>query len=197
MYYAYAQEHGESKAKHLRNFKSIVSAIEHLCGTMFSDDGLFKIEKRKDEDAGRSTRDDDYYRSVVRGKMHAVVFLKRSCCDKIMTSIFDQHSFKKDVYSKTLHKSYKLLENHNSAATNRTKSPRSRYPSRSGGRRQHIGGKIEGRFSRGNRNEQGRDHIRGMQMAQTTDIVPGVDGRRIGHIQCFICKKYGHYSDQC
>ena len=30
MYYAYKQENGESNAKHLKNFKSIVSAVEHL-----------------------------------------------------------------------------------------------------------------------------------------------------------------------
>jgi hypothetical protein len=36
-----------------------------------------------------------------------------------------------------------------------------------------------------------------MQFAQSTDIVPGVDGRKVGHIQCFNCKRYGHYSDQC
>ena len=32
MYYAYKQEPGESNAKHLRNFKSIVAAVEHLGG---------------------------------------------------------------------------------------------------------------------------------------------------------------------
>ena len=30
-----------------------------------------------------------------------------------MKSISDQHSFKKDIYPKTLHESYELLENHN------------------------------------------------------------------------------------
>ena len=36
-----------------------------------------------------------------------------------------------------------------------------------------------------------------MQFAQTTEVIPGVDGRRIAHIQCYNCKKHGHYSDQC
>ena len=48
MYYSYRQEAGESNAKHLRNFKSIVSAIEHLGGTMFSDEMLVTLEKEKD-----------------------------------------------------------------------------------------------------------------------------------------------------
>ena len=30
VYYAYKQDPGESNAKHLRNFKSIVDAVEHL-----------------------------------------------------------------------------------------------------------------------------------------------------------------------
>ena len=40
MYYSYRQEEGERNAKHLRDFKSIVSAIEHLGGSMFSDEAL-------------------------------------------------------------------------------------------------------------------------------------------------------------
>ena len=45
MYYSYKQESGESNAKHLRSFKSIVAAIEHLGGAMFSDEVLIKMEE--------------------------------------------------------------------------------------------------------------------------------------------------------
>ena len=53
LYYEYKQEVGETNAKHLRNLKIIVSAVEHLGGTMFSDENLIKIEREKDKDAGR------------------------------------------------------------------------------------------------------------------------------------------------
>ena len=33
---------------HLRSFKSIVAAVEHLGSTMFAAEGLIKMEKEKD-----------------------------------------------------------------------------------------------------------------------------------------------------
>jgi len=80
MYYEYKQEVRETNAKHLRNFKSIVSAVEHLGGTMFSDEKLIKIERKKDEYTGKTSQDDDHYKAVVKGKMLRVAFLKRSSC---------------------------------------------------------------------------------------------------------------------
>ena len=112
LYYEYKQEVGETNAKHLRNLKIIVSAVEHIGGTMFSDENLIKIERKKDEDAGKTSQDDDHYKAVVRGKMLRVAFLKRSSCAQTMTSIRDQNSFKTDVYPQKLYNSYELIENH-------------------------------------------------------------------------------------
>ena len=36
-----------------------------------------------------------------------------------------------------------------------------------------------------------------MKFAQTTEIVPGVNMRRVGHNQCFKCTMYSRYSNQC
>ena len=44
LFYTYKQEQHESNAKHLRNFKSIVDAIEHHGGEMFADDALITHE---------------------------------------------------------------------------------------------------------------------------------------------------------
>ena len=50
LYYTYKQAPtGESNAKHLRNFKSIVAAIEHLGGTMFANDVLIDHENELDK----------------------------------------------------------------------------------------------------------------------------------------------------
>ena len=78
LYYEYKQEVGETNAKHLRNLKIIVSAVEDLGGTMFLDENLINIERNKNEDVGKTTQDDDHYKAVVKGKMLGVVFLKRS-----------------------------------------------------------------------------------------------------------------------
>ena len=45
MWYTYKQEIGESNAKHLRNIKSKVLAVENLGGTTFSNETLIKIEE--------------------------------------------------------------------------------------------------------------------------------------------------------
>ena len=113
LYYSYKQEDGESNAKHLRNFKSIVLAVEHLGGSMFADDALVNLEKEKDVKEGVAARQEEEYRGIVRGKMLGVAFLKRANqhkYNKLMTSIRDQHSFKKDVYPKSIPEAYKLLK---------------------------------------------------------------------------------------
>ena len=117
VYYAYKQEKGESNAKHPQNFKSIVATIEHLGGEMFTDTTLANLERQKGEKEGESNEDDDYYKKLFKGKMMGVAFLKwahQETYGKLMTSIRDQHSFKKDVYPKSLHEAYELLENHSS-----------------------------------------------------------------------------------
>ena len=92
MYYAYMQENGESNAKHLKNFKSIVAAVEHLGGTMFSDGVLIKTEKEKDKSNSQPIKSDAEYSLIVKEKMLGVAFLKRADqqrYSKLMTSIRD------------------------------------------------------------------------------------------------------------
>lgn len=151
---------------------------------MFADDALVNLEKEKDAKKGVTIRPDEEYKSVVRGKMLEVAFLKRASqhkYNKLMISIHDQHSFKKDVYPKSIPEVYELLENHSSARTGDTKKP----PWRRGG---------GGRFGRG---RGGRGRVGGMQLSQTTEVISGSDGRTIAHIKCFKCNKMGHYSDCC
>ena len=118
LYYSYRKEANESNAKHLRKFKSIVSAVEYLGGSMFSDKTLTKAEKAKDEEEGATEKSDDAYKIIVKDKMLGVAFIKRADKErygKLMKSIRDNHAFKKDVYPVTLHDAYELLENHSSA----------------------------------------------------------------------------------
>ena len=68
LYYAYRQEEGESNAKHLRSFKSIVSTIEHLGGSMFSDEVIIELEREKDRKKGNDENDEEDYKNIVREK---------------------------------------------------------------------------------------------------------------------------------
>jgi len=90
MYYTYKQENGESNAKQLRNFKSIVSVIEYLGGTSFSDKKLIKVKKEMNTKLHAMNKTDTEYTIVVKKKMLGVAFLKRAFqqrYSKIMTSI--------------------------------------------------------------------------------------------------------------
>ena len=54
------------------------------------------------------------YKKVVKDKMMGVGLLKRvnrKTYDKLLINIHDQFAFNIEVYSNTLHESYKLLEN--------------------------------------------------------------------------------------
>ena len=130
LYYNYKQEHDESNTKQLRNFKSIVEAIEHLGGTMFVDKSLIDYEKElNNKNYSVINRTDEELKAHVREKLMAVAFLKRAKYDykKLMTTIRDQHTFGIDVYPSTLHDAYELMENHSSTDTkNREEEARKR-----------------------------------------------------------------------
>ena len=151
MYHAYKQENGESNARHFRNFKSIVSVIEHLGGTILSDGSLIKVEKERDDKNGLSVKTNTEYKLIVKEKMLGVAFLKRSDqkrYGKLMTSIRDQHLFKKDVYPKLVYDAYELLENHSSTKVVRPKDEGGRFGRGRGRNSKFIGGR-GGRGGRG------------------------------------------------
>ena len=117
LYYSYKQEKNESNTKHLKNFKSIVEAIEHLGGEMFADGALIKYEANQDiKNELEPPRSKATLKKDVRENMMTVVLIKRAKFDykKLITTIRDQHAFGIDVYPETLHDAYELLKNHSS-----------------------------------------------------------------------------------
>ena len=67
---------------------------------MFLYEGLVKMEREKDIEKGLTGKSDVEYKKVVQDKMIGVVFIKRAndkVYTKLITSIRDQHSFKKDM----------------------------------------------------------------------------------------------------
>ena len=136
---------------------------------MFPYEGLVKIEREKDVEKGLTGKSDVDYKKVVREKMLGIVFIKRAndkVYTKLITSIRDQHSFKKDVYPKSLHEAYKLLENHSSVnkgthmATNQSgRGGRSdRGGPREGRHRGRRAGRGGGRGGRGDKYQQCSTH---------------------------------------
>ena len=87
--------------------------IEHLRGAIFAYDALVLHKQKKDDEKFIKHKSDGEYREIVREKMMVVVLMKRSNTTKftkLFTNIYDQHSFNIDVYPKTLHDTYELLE---------------------------------------------------------------------------------------
>jgi len=68
-----------SLIKHLRNFKIIVEAIEHLGETMFVDKALIDYEKKFDsKNPSTNNRSNKEVNAYVREKLMTVAFLKRT-----------------------------------------------------------------------------------------------------------------------
>ena len=186
LYYSYKQDQNESNSKHLKNFKSIVEAIEHLGGEMFADEALIKHEESQDVKNGLNPpRSEFALKKDVREKMMAIALIKRAKFDykKLITTIRDQHAFGIDVYPNTLHDAYELLENHSS-----TEKPRRDTDPR----RQRE----NDRTSRG-RGRGGQQYRSAFQFAQSDSVVPGSDGRTVARTLCFKCQKMGHFADFC
>ena len=139
-------------------------------------------------------------------RMMGVVFIKRANkvkYGKLLTAIRDQHSFNIDVYPKTLHGAYELLENHSLA--NQKKSNDDRDRDRGGRDRRGRGGRDGGRgggrgsreYTGGRQGGRGREQVGAFQYAQTDEVITGTDGRTKPRITCFNCQKLGHFADMC
>ena len=133
-----------------------------------------------------STKD---YRTRVIEKSKAVAFIKsanKKTYGKLLSTIHDQHSFKIDVYPKTLADAYEMLSSHthhNSTSNSKSKKENKLHNQTS---------ETEEPRSAPNsavNNDTGNSYLQ-------TEAIPGTDGRLIPHIICFNCNK-GHYADNC
>lgn len=83
---------------------------------MFTNKALLAYEKEKDaNDHGVTNRDDDKIKKDVMDRMMGVVFVKQANkvrYGKLLITIRDQYLFNTNVYPKSLHDVYELLENH-------------------------------------------------------------------------------------
>ena len=197
LYYNYRQEQDESNTKRLRNFKSIVEAIEPLRGPIFVDKSFIDCEKELDVNNSLTiNRNNEEVNVYVMEKLMAVDFLKRAKYDykKLMSTIRDQHTFGIDVYPNTLHDAYELMENHSSTdKNNREEKARKRRE------KERISGKGKGKGNKRGRNsgrERGGSQT-SFQFLQASEPVADTDGRIVARIICFKYGKVGHFDDMC
>ena len=125
VYNTYYQGGTVDVATHLKNFKYHVDCVEHFGHGLFETSGLIDYEKKQDMQSGATIREDKDYKELVRHKLMATSFIKKSNMKRysgLIDDLRDQHLFKKDVYPKTLQEAYTLLKGHSSAKTkiNRT-----------------------------------------------------------------------------
>ena len=177
----------------MKNFKSIVEAIEHLGGgEMFADDALIKYEANQGiKNELEPPRSKATLKKDVREKMMAVALIKRAKFDykKLITTIRDQHAFGIDVYPETLHDAYELLKNHSS-----TERPRRNNESRIQRENDRTG---RGRGNPRGGGRGGQQYMNVFQFAQSDNVVPGSNGRTVVRILCFRCQKMGYFADFC
>ena len=111
-FYQYQQSEEKLLTDHMRNFKNLVSSMEYHSGDIFFNKDMMEKEVKKDTKNGISKATTEEYRIQTTEKSKAVAFIKsvnRKRYGQILTSIRDQHSFKIDVYPKTLADAYKML----------------------------------------------------------------------------------------
>ena len=193
-FYKYQQGDNESLADHMRNFKDLCSSIEYHGGDTFFNKDMQEREIRADVKDKITDTTGEEYRSRVVGKAKAVAFLKsanRKTYGKLLMSIREQHSFKIDVYPKTLADAYKMLSAHtpHNSSNNQGKQKKDNRQSNT-----NINNNNNERSTSepttDNNTDTGTSYLQ-------TDVVPGTDGRLISHISCYNCGRKGHYADNC
>ena len=190
--YRYQQGDNDSLADHMRNFKDLCNSVEYHGGDTFFDETMKENEIRADvKDDIPTDSSIDGYRNRVIGKAKAVAFLKsanRKTYGKLLMSIREQHSFKIDVYPKTLADAYEMLSahtphNNNSNSVKHRKENRNNNTSNTSENHSNT-------TSNTNNNDVGTTYLQ-------TNAIPGTNGRLIQHITCYNCRRKGHYADNC
>ena len=186
--YQYQQGDDETLADHMRNFKALCSTLDYHGGDTFFDKEMVEIEIREDIRANIKAKARNEYRVRVTERAKAMAFIKsanKKKYGKLLSTIREQHSFKIDVYPKTLVDAYQMLASHvTHSNNNNTKTKRDNRTTSTSD---------QDSTRTANTSELNRDGVSYLQ----AEAVPGNDGRLIPHITCFNCGRKGHYADNC
>ena len=113
--YTYQQRDDETLAEHVRNFKDLVAVVDYYGGDPFYDKRMTEKEMNKDKEKGVLLRTAAEYKKMVTDQAKAVALLRSACRKKygrLMSNIYDQYSFKIDVYPNNITEAYDLLSTH-------------------------------------------------------------------------------------
>ena len=104
---------------------------------------------------------------LVRNRLLATSFIRKSKNNAILNELRDQHLFQRDLYPTDLQSAYTLLKSHSSSKKQSSTSP-----------------------------DHDDNIIQGMQYAQRRqEIIAGTNGRSYPSIVCQTCQRHGHYSN--
>ena len=192
-FYKYQQAEDDSLADYMHNFKDLIINIEYHGGDIFYDKDMMEHEMTIDlKNKVPGVASEDYMPRIIE-KTKAVAFLKsanKKVYGKLLSDIRVQHSFKIDVYPKSLVDAYETLSSH-TVHSSSTGSNKQRKESK-----QPNNNNTEQSTSRSNNSNLVQRDNTGTSYLQT-EIIPGTDGRTIEHITCYNCGKRGHYADNC
>ena len=189
-FYRYQQGEDKRLVDHMRNFKDLVGSIKYHGGDIFFDKDMMECEVKKDIKNNIKRAPPEEYRRRTTEKAKAVAFIKsvnRKTYGRLLNNVRDQHSFKIDIYPKTLADAYQVLSAH---TTNNNNQSRNKRDSK------QVTSNSEGTPTK--TNSHGGNTGNGMETSYLqTEVVPGNDGRTISHITCYSCQNKGHYADNC
>jgi len=169
-YHAYRPATDVSLAVYLEEFTALVETIEHYGGCIGHDTALIEHETAAAMLEAK--------KKAARDKLLAMDFLKKAPRGRfggLLMDLDNLFSRGANQYPKDLVEAHALLVNYQPPC-NPTNKP---LPEKTDEDKEGKGG--------------GSD----MSFAQLATPVPGTDGSLYSHIQCFACKRKGHYADMC
>ena len=185
------QRDKESNAAFLDHFKAIVESYEHSGGSIGNDEGLLKeLENTEDADypgdvpatgTGEEVREwikkkDKYVarlKKEARNRMLGIMFLLKvdpAQYGDLCASIYNQFTRGSDHYPTSLTTAYNMVNEHRHESVLEKKS---------------------------NKKEEDEITAGGLSLLQHHELVPGTDERVHNDIECYGCKKKGHYKSKC
>ena len=169
-YYLYYQEPKTSNSQHVKNLQNMVEVIEYHGGSVTDDQALVRYERDLEAHLPEGERSsEETLKRRAKDKMLGVALIRRADRGRYGKLMTDL----KDQY--TLKSD--VYPNDITAALNLLENYSSKPNTK--------------------RDEKNKQNTEGLQFAQTSEIIPGRNGKLFQDVECYRCNKKGHYANQC